>query len=281
MKNLSILLSSLTILVCVIGIWKINGKITRIEDQRVAIKVSQENLENVKTASKEFSDEHAVRFSRERRKNQELEEEFLNLSRENSTLETSFTTKNAEVDNFKRSKEENEKKLVDLKVELLGVGKKIEATKKKISEIELQFPQIESEIKRIELESQNQVQRSREISEILKGYNSITAVLKEHFERTIDSLLTQKYTRPWLEEGEVLKMKSFTLDLDNGILALPVGNEIGVETGKFFSIANAGELICKIRIKESGQNKSVALIMPLFGNPQKLLELKSFDLKHL
>lgn len=281
MRKISLLLSILTLLLCCLGLWKLNSVITNHNETQVAISVSEKNLKSLEVEIEEFSKEHAARFSRERRKNQDMEEQILNFSTEKTKLEITFTSKNSEINDLKVSKEKNEKEILEMKVEIRANAGKLSSLKQKALDIDQEIPEIEKQIQENEMQSENEKSRSIQVEESLSNYAEITKVLKEHQERTLDALYSEKYERPWIEEGEMIQLKKFSLDLEKGLLGLPVGQEIGLEPGSFFSIAHSGELICKIRIKEAEQNRSVALIMPLFGNPRKLLELESFDLKHL
>ena len=281
MRKISLFLSILTLLLCSLGVWKLNSVITNHNEMQVALSLSEKNLKNLEVEIEEFSKEHAARFSRERRKNQDMEEQILNFSTEKTKLEITFSSKNSVINDLKASKEENEKKILEMKVEIRANAGKLASLKQKALDVEQEIPQIEKQIQEHEMQSENEKSRSIQVEESLSNYAQITKVLKEHQERTLDSLYSEKYERPWIEEGEMIQLKKFSLDLDKGLLGLPVGQEIGLEPGAFFSIAHLGELICKIRIKEAEQNRSVALIMPSFGNPRKLLELESFDLKHL
>ena len=281
MRKISLFLSILTLLLCSLGVWKLNSVISNHNEMQVALSLSEKNLKNLEVEIEEFSKEHAARFSRERRKNQDMEEQILNFSTEKTKLEITFSSKNSVINDLKASKEENEKKILEMKVEIRANAGKLASLKQKALDVEQEIPQIEKQIQEHEMQSENEKSRSIQVEESLSNYAQITKVLKEHQERTLDSLYSEKYERPWIEEGEMIQLKKFSLDLDKGLLGLPVGQEIGLEPGAFFSIAHLGELICKIRIKEAEQNRSVALIMPLFGNPRKLLELESFDLKHL
>ena len=281
MRKISLFLSILTLLLCSLGVWKLNSVITNHKEMQFAISVSEKNLQNLEVEIEEFSKEHAARFSRERRKNQDMEEQILNFSTEKTKLEITFSSKNSVINDLKASKEEKEKKILEMKVEIRANAGELASLKQKALDVDQEIPQIEKQIQENEMQSENEKSRSIQVEESLSNYAEITKVLKEHQERTLDSLYSEKYERPWIEEGEMIQLKKFSLDLDKGLLGLPVGQEIGLEPGAFFSIAHLGELICKIRIKEAEQNRSVALIMPLFGNPRKLLELESFDLKHL
>ncbi len=281
MRKISLFLSILTLLLCSLGVWKLNSVITNHDRIKVALSLSEKNLKNLEVEIEEFSKEHAARFSRERRKNQDMEEQILNFSTEKTKLEITFSSKNSVINDLKASKEEKEKKILEMKVEIRANARKLASLKKKALDVEQEIPQIEKQIQEHEMQCENEKSRSIQVEETLSNYAKITTVLKEHQVRTLDALYSEKYERPWIEEGEMIQLRKFSLDLDKGLLGLPVGQEIGLEPGAFFSIAHLGELICKIRIKKAEQNRSVALIMPLFGNPRKLLELESFDLKHL
>ena len=281
MRKTSLFLSILTLLLCSLGVWKLNSVITNHNEIKVALSLSEKNLKNLGVEIEEFSKEHAARFSRERRKNQDMEEQILNFSTEKTKLEITFSSKNSVINDLKASKEEKEKKILEMKVEIRANARKLASLKKKALDVEQEIPQIEKQIQEHEMQCENEKSRSIQVEETLSNYAQITTVLKEHQVRTLDALYSEKYERPWIEEGEMIQLRKFSLDLDKGLLGLPVGQEIGLEPGAFFSIAHLGELICKIRIKKAEQNRSVALIMPLFGNPRKLLELESFDLKHL
>ena len=281
MKKFSMILSILTVIVCCICGWKLNSVIEEHDEMKSSISSSQAKQKSLEIESKEFADEHAARFSRERRKNQQMEEEILNLSTEKTKLESAYSSKMSEIEKLRSSKEENEKKMVDLKVEIRANEGKLSALKQKALEVKREIPQIEAEIQGNEAQGQQEIRRSSRMQEALTNYAEITKVLKEHYVRTLDSLYEEKYERPWLETGEMIKLHDFSLDLESGLLGLPVGQEIGLEPGTFLSIGHSGRLICKIRIKEVAQKKSVALIMPLFGNPSELNSLESFDLTHL
>ena len=62
---------------------------------------------------------------------------------------------------------------------------------------------------------------------------------------------------------------------------MPVGKEQGVFKDKLFAIYKLDKEICKLRITHSEINKSVASIIPLIGDPVKLMNLDEFALYHL
>lgn len=281
MKHLPLIISALTFVFSCAGVWEINDIVGLYNANRASIARSESNADETRVKIDDFAKEHAARFSRERRKNQELEEQVLDLSTEKVKIETTFSSQNSEIESLKKEIEEKTEDIITLKVELAGFDKKIEAMNQKATLTRQDIPLLQAKLQDIEMQAQREKERSLRISNDLSNYAEITQILKGHFDRTIDALYTEKYDRPWIEKGEMITLSLFSLNLEKGLLALPVGKEIGLEPGAFFSIASLGETICKIKIMESSQNKSVGLIMPLFGQPEKLLSIRSFDLTHL
>jgi hypothetical protein len=72
-----------------------------------------------------------------------------------------------------------------------------------------------------------------------------------------------------------------SLNLESGIIMLPIGKDHGLERSMRFAVRAKGESICQIRIKEVFYDHCVAMILPLLGNPTKLTEFKNLDLIHL
>lgn len=263
------------------GVWKIIDIVGVHDANRALIAASESKTDGIRKEIDEFAKEHAVRFSRERRKNQEIGEQAIDLSTENVKMEAAFSTQNTSIESLKKEIEEKVEKIITFKVELANFGKKIEAINQKATHSRRDILLIQSKLQDIEMQAQNAKERKQRISNDLADYAEITSIMKDHFVRTIDALYTEKYDRPWIEKGEMIKLNLFSFNFEKGLLALPVGKEIGLEPGAFLSIGSLGEIICKIKIMESSQNQSLGLIMPLFGQPEKLLSIKSFDLTHL
>ena len=54
-----------------------------------------------------------------------------------------------------------------------------------------------------------------------------------------------RLSRNWLEAGEHIRLSSMEVDLNNGLIGLPVGQEDGVLKDKLFAIRSQGQEICK------------------------------------
>ena len=140
-----------------------------------------------------------------------------------------------------------------------------------------------SEAKISEIQASMEIERQREIDRrnSLSTYDAKTNILKDHYFRTLASLQKYKYDRPWLEKGERLSVSYIQYDFQAGFLGLPIGMERGIEKGMVFSVRAKGRNLCRIKIRDTSVKNSVALIIPLFGNPVELRKYKSFDLIYL
>ena len=108
-----------------------------------------------------------------------------------------------------------------------------------------------------------------------------TDILKSHYELTLSSLQKDFYDRPWLERGERVSVTYSSVDLNSGLLMLPIGKNNGLEQEMRFSVRVKGRSVCQIRIKEVAYDHCIAMIVPLLGNPIQLIEENSLDLIHL
>jgi len=75
-----------------------------------------------------------------------------------------------------------------------------------------------------------------------------------------------------------LSIRLGKVDLASGYIALPEGGTVGLRKDMYFSIFHLQEEISKIRIKKVFRTHALAEVIPLVGNPHKLLEIREVDL---
>ena len=261
--------------------WKLNEIISQHESDAGLITLHKAAADRAKIAIREFSAEHKSRFNRERMKNQQMEEQLASILLEKSVLSETYEKKEASFHTLTSINEEQKEQLSKLRIDLESFDKNLNLHREKASQVSQVIPFIERNIVKLQNQADLQKEIAGEVSHALKDYAGVTQVLKQHFARTLDSIYEDKYDRPWIEKGEFIELSNFSVNLDDGLLGLPVGREIGIVENALFSIHFSGELICNVRIKKSTQNNSIGVIMPLIGNPHKLLEINRFDLTHL
>lgn len=278
---LKFVLNGLAIVFALVCIWQISSLKTKKEnEQNLIVKILQERDELL--AEKEaFNKEHAARYSRERVKNQKLEDDKFEASMEESNQKKAKDQSISIIANLENSISESEKSLESSKLKSIEAGKEYEELLESLASISSSIPIMETKKDNLLNETRNLEDEINILRSRLENYESTTNKLKYHFNQTTASLFRDKTNRVWLEAGEHISLSSMEVDLANGLVGLPVGEEDGVMKDKLFAIRSAGEEICKLRITHSELNQAVGSIIPLLGKPAKLLELSEFDLYHL
>ena len=278
---LKLILNGLTILFGVVAIWKMYSLKSKMKDEQTLIQQILKDRDALIQEKEKFNKEHASRYGRERVKNQKLEEKKFEATVELSTLQKARDESASIIADLETAIEESQKSSGEVKLQIIKV-------KKDFDELEVNHQANIAEIPAIEVNKNNLLNSTQNLEseiqvlrESLENYEAVTKVLKKHFDQTISSLFRDKTSRNWLEKGEYIRLSYMKIDLNNGLLGLPVGLEDGVLKNKLFAIRSNGDEICKIKITHAELNNAVASIIPLLGQPAKLLTLGEYDLYHL
>ena len=279
--KISTVLSILAIGVSIYCLIFLNGKITEFEENTEKIKILQQEAEKLALDKEEFNKQHGVKYSRERAKNQLLEEQKFEaekvLSQQTRLLEETKSSLES-LTSKKLSLEEN---IESAKLELQAEMKNFEKMLTDAQSLQVSIPQLEQNKDQMLMQIQDFERESENLSLELSSYEKITIQLKDHYESTIDAIFKDKTSRNWLERGEYVTASLVSVDLKSGFLGLSVGKEHGIFKDKLFAAYTDGKEICKIRISFAEIDKSVGSIVPLIGEPSKLLQLDEIDLYHL
>jgi predicted RNase H-like nuclease (RuvC/YqgF family) len=248
-----------------------NERVAQIEKEAVTISQQREKVKK----------DNAMKFSKERSKNQLLEEEKFEAEREFSNQNKALEKIKNQIQALEQKSEALKGEISDAKLKLLSGAKSYEKLSTDFESAKLRIPDIE-ELKINSLRNIEEVIfEMNNLAEIKSSYASETELLKSHYDRTLDSLMEDKASRDWLEEGEKISVPLLSLDLENGFLGILGGKEQGIYESKLFAVVLDGVQICKLRIVRSELDKSVAAILPLIGEPSKLLKLDEIVLYHL
>lgn len=262
-------------------IWHMFSLKSKIENEKFLIEKIIDEEKNLTTQKEELNKEHAARYSRERAKNQKLDDEKFEATVEQSTQKQARDQSVALIADLETSVAESQKAIEDVKLNLLAIQKEVDALGKKHIQNSANLPNLRDRKNEVINSTQNLREEISSLRENLENYDSITTFFKQHFDQTISSLFADKSSRNWLERGEYIKLSYMEIDLNSGLIGLPVGQEDGVVKDKFFAIRSNGDEICKIKITQSELKQSVGSIVPLIGKPAKLLTISEFDLYHL
>ena len=281
MTKLHYILNILALIACSVSAWKIFSDRAERDFLNQEIAKIKTEISDMSLAVEEAKKGQKDKLSREKRKNRELEEtkqdseaEIADLSRRQGEMRIVLAEKAMKLESLASS-------IQKTKVSLAGIDKEIEATRASLRSVSLIVPSLQDSIISIETEISEKKSRKSELGERILSYDKETEILKKHYNLTTSALQKDFYERPWLERGERVSVSFSSLNLESGIIMLPIGKDHGLERSMRFAVRAKGESICQIRIKDVSYSHCVAMILPLLGNPTKLREFKYLDLIHL
>lgn len=278
MGKISIVLNSLAVGISLLGIVLIQIIVSENENTAREINHIQKSILETGSKIKEQALEISSKLMRQKTRNEDLSEEISEFRKSSQQsiekleetkaqikkLEDAISNMEEEIASSGEREKESEAKLQD----------KLQAIQTLRSEI----PQISQKIEDKKFETRDFENRSNDISDRLSVYSEITKILRQHYLDTVSDMRTYARERPWIEKGESLSILLGKVDLDSGYIALPEGGAVGLREDMYFSIFHLQEEISKIRIKKVFRTHALAEVIPLVGNPHKLLEIREVDL---
>jgi len=169
----------------------------------------------------------------------------------------------------------------EVRKEVATVNKETEHARARLATLSSSLPAMENQVSVLTASIESEKQRELDRKSALSTYEAITSIYKQHFSLTLTELQNYMYARPWLERGEKFSVSNVQFDFQAGFIGLPEGMERGLEKGMIFTVRSNGRNICRVKIHEVSPKNSVAIIIPLYGNPVDLRKYKSFDLIYL
>ena len=278
MGKVSIVLNSLAVGISLLGIVLIQIIVSENESTAREINHIQKSILETGSKIKEQALEISSKLMRQKTRNEDLSEEISEFRKSSQQsiekleetkaqikkLEDAISNMEEEIASSGEREKEAEAKLQD----------KLEAIQTLRSEI----PQISQKIENKKFETRDFENRSNDLTDRLSVYSEITKILRQHYLDTVSDMRTYARERPWIEKGESFSIRLGKVDLASGYIALPEGGTVGLREDMYFSIFHLQEEISKIRIKKVFRTHALAEVIPLVGNPHKLLEIREVDL---
>ena len=278
MKQTSIVINIITLLVCISCGWKLWSNQLKHDFLNKELTLVKTKIKETSVAVAEAFKGQEDKLAREKRKNAELEEsengkvkEIGDLNRKRDGMKIVLDEKLEQVRKLAAN-------IQKTKLSLAGIDKEILQQRVSLRDLTLSLPTLDESLTDLGTQISEEVRRRDSLNQKILSYDEETDILKSHFELTISALQKDFYQRPWLERGEKVSVSFSNVDLNSGILMLPIGKNYGLEEKMRFLVRARGESICQIRIKAVSYDHSVAMIVPLVGNPYKLMEVDDFDL---
>ena len=281
MKLVAIVLNLLIITASGYGLWLSMDKMSRFDKNKAIIEKNEANVTEVSEVHLKFNEEHKARFAVERSRNQQLEEENFNQSREENKEKAIVEQTNQEIAILENDLTELNLSLEEAKTKLLENQKAIETSRNDLLTLTQSIPLLEGNIADMQGKIQEQKETDLYLDRQLASYGETTEMYERHFDRTTDALSEDLKNKAWFGKGKSLRVRNAFFDYENGLLALPLGKDHGLEEDRLLSVQEGDLEICKIKIMHAKLKHSVAHVIPLVGKPLKLLQLSEFDLYHL
>ncbi len=281
MRILRLSINALAVCLLFLVGWKLFDRFGTYDQDLLLIADIEKKALELELEAKKHNQEHTGRFSIERNRNQQLEEDQFKFSREESKQRQTLEEEQKTVQEMEDSLASLSTSIEDAKINLNKDEKEIIALREESDKLKNSLPVMEESMNDLRTAILEQVGLAQKLDEQLANYESTTKVLQEHFERNVQAFVRDKREKPWFHKGKSITVRNASLDLESGLLALPVGKDHGVEMDRVLSVQSLNREICKIKITQATLRNSIAHIIPLVGEPERLLNLSEFDLYHL
>ena len=281
MYKVGYILNILTLVIGTVAIWQIFSVQTENELLKQEISDFNTKVQDITLAVDEAKKGQSDKFAREKRKNAELEEKEKSSIGEIADLSRKQGEMNIILEENTKKVEELSSSIQKAKLSLAGIDKEIELSRSTLRSMTLLVPNLQSSLVSLQDDISQKKDRIIELEQKILSYDRETELLKKHFEFTVSALQKDFYEHPWLERGERVSVSFSSLDLETGMIMLPIGKNHGLEQSMRFAVRGNGKSICQIKINKVAFDHCIAMIIPLLGNPKELLEVTNLDLIYL
>ena len=203
------------LIMAIYGLFFVIGKISTFDSVSEEVNKIEKDANAIVLKIENFKNEHATRFSRERSKNQILEEDKSDAERNFLKQNNSLEKMKVDIQEYEKTCEITLEKITEAKIDKVSKSKEFEKlnddflnANRIIPEIEVSKNNTQSKIEALEFEIKDLNLRK-------KNYENQTQILKMHHESVLDSLLADKNSRNWLEEGEQITVFLMSINLKN------------------------------------------------------------------
>ena len=278
MGKVSIVLNSLAVGISLLGIVLIQIIVSENESTAREINHIQKSILETGSKIKEQALEISSKLMRQKTRNEDLSEEISEFRKSSQQSIEKLEETKAQIKKLEDGISNMEEEIASSGEREKEAEAKLQDKLQAIQTLRSEIPQISQKIENKKFETRDFENRSNDLTDRLSVYSEITKVLRQHYLDTVSDMRTYARERPWIEKGESLSIRLGKVDLASGYIALPEGGTVGLREDMYFSIFHLKEEISKIRIKKVFRTHALAEVIPLVGNPHKLLEIREVDL---
>lgn len=248
------------------------------EEDKNLISESLEKIAQLKDERKEEQAVNASKLSRERNRNQDLENEVAQIKEECLQVSQNLDGVKSNLESIYKSVEDASLDMEETQADIKLAEQQLNSLRETVQQLKAELPRINDKISQALGDGEDFTRQKTDREYELKDYPEITEIIRRHYKRVLKEMTKYGLERPWLESGEVLALKFSSIDFSTGLVTIPIGTEIGVKGKMVFAVLNEGSELCKIRIKRANRYHSLAEIIPMIGRPLGLKKFEEFDL---
>lgn len=278
MGKVSIVLNSLAVGISLLGIVLIQIIVSENESTAREINHIQKSILETGSKIKEQALEISSKLMRQKTRNEDLSEEISEFRKSSQQSIEKLEETKAQIKKLEDAISNMEEEIASSGEREKEAEAKLQDKLQAIQTLRSEIPQISQKIEDKKFETRDFENRSNDLTDRLSVYSEITKILRQHYLDTVSDMRTYARERPWIEKGESFSIRLGKVDLASGYIALPEGGTVGLREDMYFSIFHLQEEISKIRIKKVFRTHALAEVIPLVGNPHKLLEIREVDL---
>lgn len=278
MGKVSIVLNSLAVGISLLGIVLIQIIVSENESTAREINHIQKSILETGSKIKEQALEISSKLMRQKTRNEDLSEEISEFRKSSQQSIEKLEETKAQIKKLEDAISNMEEEIASSGEREKEAEAKLQDKLQAIQTLRSEIPQISQKIENKKFETRDFENRSNDLTDRLSVYSEITKILRQHYLDTVSDMRTYARERPWIEKGESFSIRLGKVDLASGYIALPEGGTVGLREDMYFSIFHLQEEISKIRIKKVFRTHALAEVIPLVGNPHKLLEIREVDL---
>lgn len=278
MSKASIVFHAFATIASLLGIVLTFSSVSEYEQNLADITLQKQKIIGEEKKLAEVRDKHASDILRQKNRNLDLSDEITEIKKTIDETDQKLNPTKEEIDQIEKSIAERISEKESFIARQSDESTALAELVKQIENLRSEIPRIQQQIEGKIFEIGDFKSKSSELSEGLNIYSEITSEIRGHYLATLSALRAYERVRPWLEPGEELSLELGAVDLSSGYIALSEGGASGVREDMMFSVKFENQEISKIRIKKVFRDYSLAELIPLVGNPAKLLTLKKVDL---
>ena len=249
-----------------------------VDDLRVASALKQTEVkaadDNVTLAEKSRDQvESSLRAS-----NAGLTADLEDHRKQLADYKTSLPEKTRELESLKKQQETARQEANRNRAEVTAKETEVAQVQQVVQALRSANPVAKGNLDQLHSSIDEQIELGNSIESELQSYKVETEHLRSHYASILVALGKDALDPSWITVGKSVSTNIEQLSMETGMVVLPLGTSHGLRNKMRFFVTKKRRRVCQLLVKDAGLAHSVALIVPLIGNPDKLREKDQIEI---